>query len=238
MFVSTLSVYPDDAPPGCNEETPTHQPPFPDTEEITEESYGRIEGGVRARGAGRVPRPVPRRPARATSWARTTPRIDSPTGSAVPAAGGGCSLRDRRTNALQVVDVRDLGAFTLDHLEAGTDDVFGVVGPREPLTWSEALAALVEAGRAGHRARVGGRAVPAGAHRTTRTASCRSGISTTRACTAFDASKAVAAGLHHRPLARDDRRHARVGSRTWRAEGRSHARARTRVAADVERVGR
>ena len=67
------------------------------------------------------------------------------------AAGGrpDARARARRTNALQVVDVRDLGAFTLDHLEKGTNDVFGVVGPREPLTWGQALAALVEAGRAG-----------------------------------------------------------------------------------------
>ena len=42
-FISTLSVYPDDAPAGCNEESPTHQPPFPDTEEITDESYGPLK---------------------------------------------------------------------------------------------------------------------------------------------------------------------------------------------------
>ena len=34
-FVSTLSVLPDEAPPGSNEDTPLHQPPFPDTEEQT-----------------------------------------------------------------------------------------------------------------------------------------------------------------------------------------------------------
>ena len=42
-FISTLSVYPDDAPAGCDEGTPTHQPPFPDTEEITDESYGPLK---------------------------------------------------------------------------------------------------------------------------------------------------------------------------------------------------
>ena len=101
---------------------------------------------------------------------------------------------------IQVVDVRDLGAFTLDHLEAGTADLFGVVGPQEPLTWGEALPAIVEAGRAGTeliwvdapflQARVNevDGELPlwdidyAGLH-------------------SFDASKAIAAGLRHRSLA-------------------------------------
>ena len=103
-------------------------------------------------------------------------------------------------HALQVVDVRDLGAFTLDRVEAGTADVFGVVGPREPLTWGEALPALVTVADAGTelawvdapflRERINDEEgeLPLwdidypGLH-------------------SFDASKAVAAGLHHRPLA-------------------------------------
>ena len=42
-------------PGGSNEETPTHQPPFPDTEEITKESLRAVEGRVRARGADAFP---------------------------------------------------------------------------------------------------------------------------------------------------------------------------------------
>jgi len=101
---------------------------------------------------------------------------------------------------LQVVDVRDLGTFTLDQLEAGTSDVFGVVGPRDPLTWGEALPAIVDTGRSGTeltwvdasflqaRVKEEDGELPlwdidyAGLH-------------------SFDASKAIAAGLHHRPLA-------------------------------------
>jgi hypothetical protein len=33
-LVSTLGVHPDDIPAGWNEETPTYQPPFPDTGEV------------------------------------------------------------------------------------------------------------------------------------------------------------------------------------------------------------
>lgn len=148
VFISTLSVYPDDAPPGGTEQSPTRQPPFPDTEEITGESYGglkmacELEAQEAFPGACLVVRPGyivgPHDPSdRFTYWVRR-------------AAGGGRMLAPGpQDQPLQVVDVRDLGAFTLDHMEAGTSDVFGVVGPREPLTWGKALPSIVEAGGAG-----------------------------------------------------------------------------------------
>jgi 2'-hydroxyisoflavone reductase len=199
VFISTLSVYPDDAPAGGTEETPAHQPPFPDTEEITGESYGplkmacELEAQAAFPGRCLVVRPGyivgPHDPTdRFTYWVRR-------------AAGGGRMLAPGpQDQPLQVVDVRDLSAFTLDQLEAGTSDVFGVVGPRDPLTWGEALPAIVETGRSGAeltwvdasflQARVKDEdgELPlwdidyAGLH-------------------SFDASKAIAAGLHHRPLA-------------------------------------
>jgi hypothetical protein len=121
--------------------TPT-QPPFLDTEEITDESYGPLKVGWSARRS--TPWPVPGRPPgyivgphdpsdRFTYWVRRG------------AAGGRMLAPGPQDHALQVVDVRDLGAFTLDHVEAGTADIFGVVGPREPLTWGEAVPALVTA---------------------------------------------------------------------------------------------
>ncbi|MGZ5295393.1 MAG: epimerase [Actinomycetota bacterium] len=197
-FVSTLSVYPDDLPAGGTEQSPTHQPPFPDTEEVTAESYGplkvacELEAEAAFPGRCLVVRPGyivgPHDPTdRFTYWVRR-------------AAGGGRMLAPGpQDQALQIVDVRDLGAFTLDHVEAGTADVFGVVGPRERLTWSEALATLVDAGRAGTelawvdasflRGRVNEEdgELPLwdidypGLH-------------------GFDARKAVAAGLRHRPF--------------------------------------
>jgi nucleoside-diphosphate-sugar epimerase len=198
VFVSTLSVYPDDAPAGGTEQSPTRQPPFPDTEEITGESYGglkmacELEAQAAFPGACLVIRPGyivgPHDPSdRFTYWVRR-------------AAGGGRMLAPGpQDQPLQVVDVRDLGAFTLDHLEAGTAGVFGVVGPREPLTWGEALPAIVETGRSGaelvwvdapflqERVKEEDGELPLwdidypGLH-------------------SFDASKAIAAGLRHRPL--------------------------------------
>jgi 2'-hydroxyisoflavone reductase len=116
------------------------------------------------------------------------------------AAGGTMLAPGPHDHALQVVDARDLGAFTLDHVQAGTADVFGIVGPRDPLTWGEAVPALVAAAGADTelawvdapflRERINDEEgeLPLwdieypGLH-------------------SFDASKAIAAGLHHRPLA-------------------------------------
>jgi 2'-hydroxyisoflavone reductase len=199
-FVSTLSVYPDDLPPDGDEDSPVHGAPFPDTEEITDETYGplkvRCEQEALAGFAGRclIVRPgyivgPHDRSDRFTYWVRRA------------ATGGEMLVPAPSDLALQVVDVRDLGVFTLDHLEARTVDLFGAVGPAAPLTWEAFIASAVAAGGAKPdvawvdgdflRERLGDdveQALPLwdpayqGVHR-------------------FDVSKAVAAGLRHRPLA-------------------------------------
>jgi 2'-hydroxyisoflavone reductase len=198
-FVSSLSVLPDETPAGAHEETPTYQPPFPQTEEITNESYGPLKVACEREAADAFPgrclivRPGyivgPHDPTdRFTYWVRRA------------AAGGEMLAPGPGDGALQVVDVRDLGAFMLDRLEAGTAGTFGVVGPREPLTWAAFVdVALAAAGKATapvwvDRAFLEGElgdaiddALPLrdyaypGLHR-------------------YDASRAVAAGLRHRPL--------------------------------------
>ena len=42
-LVSTLSVHPDDLPAGATEATGVHQPPFPQTEQVTAETYGPLK---------------------------------------------------------------------------------------------------------------------------------------------------------------------------------------------------
>ncbi len=200
-YVSTLSVYPDDIGAGATEETPIHQPPFPETEEVTEVTYGPLKAACEAEALAAFPdrclivRPGyivgPHDPSdRFTYWVRRA------------AAGGAMLVPAPSDEALQVVDVRDLGIFTLDHLEARTHDVFGVVGPRDRLTWREAVTTMVEVGGAGTtvtevddaelRAALGDdiyEMLPLwdvefpGLHR-------------------FDGAKAVAAGLRHRPFER------------------------------------
>ena len=42
-FVSSISAHVEGIPPGGDEDSPIHQPPFPETEEITGETYGPLK---------------------------------------------------------------------------------------------------------------------------------------------------------------------------------------------------
>jgi 2'-hydroxyisoflavone reductase len=146
-LVSSLSVHPDDLPVGATEATPTYQPPFPDTEDVTEETYGPLkvacELEAAAAFAGRllVIRPGyivgPHDPTdRFTYWVRR-------------AAGGGEMLAAGPPDAsIQGIDARDLGAFALDRIEASDTDTYGVVGPAEEATLSGVLESARSAGEA------------------------------------------------------------------------------------------
>jgi nucleoside-diphosphate-sugar epimerase len=199
-YVSTLSVYPDDAPHGATETTPIHRPPWPDTEDVSDGSYGPLKAACEEVAAAGFPgRTLIVRPGyivgphdptdRFTCWVRR-------------AAGGGRMLAPGpKDQPLQVVDVRDLAAFTLDRLEAGAADVYGVVGPASPLTWGEALPAIVAA--------VGAETelvwAPADYLETELGEDRETALPLWDVefpgLHGFDASKAVAAGLRNRPFA-------------------------------------
>jgi 2'-hydroxyisoflavone reductase len=148
LFVSTLSVYPDDTPPGSDETAATHQSPFPDTEEVTGESYGPLKASCEnevvqaVNGRALLVRPGyivgPNDPTdRFTAWVRRA------------ASGGEMLVPGPRDEALQVIDVRDLGAFMLHLLETDATGVHNAVGPGEPLTMGEFVDTAVRAGGAG-----------------------------------------------------------------------------------------
>jgi 2'-hydroxyisoflavone reductase len=198
-FVSSLSVYPDDTPAGANEDSPTHGPPFPNTEEVDDQTYGPLKVACeREAELGFPGRSLIVRPGYIVGPHDTSDRFTYWIRRA--AQGGEMLAPAPEDEAIQVVDVRDLAAFMLDHLEARTNGVFGVVGPGAPLTWAGALSAAVAAGEAGTaltwvdpaflRAQLGERvesALPlwdveySGLHR-------------------FDAGRAMSAGLRHRPF--------------------------------------
>jgi 2'-hydroxyisoflavone reductase len=197
-FVSTLSVYPDEVLRGANEDTPVHQPPFPDSEQITGESYGPLkvasEREVARIFAGRslIVRPGyivgPHDPTdRFTYYLRRA------------SEGGEMLLPGPPAAPVQVVDVRDLGTFMLDRMEAGDAGLYGVVGPGQRATMADVLEDAREAAGAETAftwvtpeflAPFGDEVetwlpiwdVKFGVHE-------------------FDASRAMAAGLRHRPLA-------------------------------------
>jgi 2'-hydroxyisoflavone reductase len=147
-FVSSISVYPDDAPDHADERTTTHEPLTDGTEEITELTYGPLkvacERAAMDRFAGRclIVRPGyivgPHDPSdRFTYWVRRAAR------------GGTMLAPEPGAQPLQAVDARDLATFALDRLEAGDADTYHVVGPADPLTWADALPVLVDTAGAG-----------------------------------------------------------------------------------------
>ena len=146
-LVSSLSVHPDDLPVGATEETPAHQPPFPETEEVTDATYGPLkvacEVEAAAAFAGRllVIRPGyivgPHDPTdRFTYWVRRA------------AAGGEMLAAGPPDASIQGIDARDLGIFVLDRIEASDTDTYGVVGPAEPATTAGVLESARSAGDA------------------------------------------------------------------------------------------
>jgi 2'-hydroxyisoflavone reductase len=128
VFVSSLSVHRDDARPGATEDDDVHGPPFPETEEITEDTYGPLkvacEEVVRAAFGERalVVRPGliagPHDPTdRFTYWVR---RLGA--GSEVLAPGP-------PDYQVQWIDARDLAAFVLLLVERSVGGTFSVVAP-------------------------------------------------------------------------------------------------------------
>jgi 2'-hydroxyisoflavone reductase len=132
VFVSSLSAHRDDVRPGATEDDDVHQPPFPDTEEITDETYGPLKVAserVVVDGFGdraTIVRPGlivgPHDPTdRFTYWVR---RI---------AAGGRVLAPGPRDYDVQWIDARDLAAFVLLLVEGSTGGTYSVVGPPVPI---------------------------------------------------------------------------------------------------------
>ena len=198
-FVSSLSVHPEDLPVGATEETATLPPPSPDTEEVTDETYGPLKVATEREAAAAFPGGVlvirpgyivgPNDPTdRFTFWVRRAAARDEMLAPGPPDA------------PIQGIDARDLGAFVLDRIEAGDTDTYGVVGPGEPATIADVLSAARAAGEAdttftwvdpSFLAAIGG-------ERETWLPIWHPDLPGFHA---YDASKAMAAGLRPRPFA-------------------------------------
>lgn len=143
LFVSTTSVYPDAAPPPIDEDTPVHPPPDPVSDDVTGGSYGPLkvacELAVRERFGDRatIVRPGytvgPHDPTeRFVSWLRRA------------GSGGELFAPGPPDEPLQMIDVRDLGAFVLRLLRDDRRGTFVVVGPDEELTMRDFVDTAVE----------------------------------------------------------------------------------------------
>jgi 2'-hydroxyisoflavone reductase len=217
LFVSSLSAFPDDAPPGVTESHAAVDPAPEGVEEIGEETYGPLkvacEMAVERAMPGRalIVRPGfivgPNDPTdRFTYWIRR-------------AADGGRMLAPAPSDyVLQFVDVRDLAAFQLDMLERGETGLVHTVGPGEAAT----LGLLIEDARAAGPAELDVVWAEAEAIKEHTDVDLFEvfplWIGDIAGFHAFDASKAVGLGLRYRPVAetvRDTLAWDRERPQTW-----------------------
>jgi 2'-hydroxyisoflavone reductase len=135
-FISTISVYPDETTESFTETAPLREPAWDD--ELTMEKYGELKVAceqVATELAGDrllVIRPGyvvgPFDPThRFTYWVERVADGHSPMATPDTA------------QPLQCIDGRDLAAFTVKHMEAGTVDVFNATGPMPALTFGQVL---------------------------------------------------------------------------------------------------
>ena len=132
LFVSTLSVHPDEVEVGADEDAPLVGLPADGVEDVTDVTYGPLkvacERVVASSFADRalIVRPGlivgPHDPTdRFTYWVRRV------------AAGGEVLAPAPPEGLVQFIDVRDLAGFLLAHLEARTVGVFSAIAPPVPL---------------------------------------------------------------------------------------------------------
>jgi 2'-hydroxyisoflavone reductase len=131
-FVSSLSVHRDDARPEATEDDDVYGPPFPDTEEIRDDTYGPLKVASEREVSGAfgeralIVRPGlivgPNDPTdRFTYWVRRV------------AAGGEVLTPAPSDYPVQWIDARDLAAFLLSLCERGVGGTYSVVRPPVPI---------------------------------------------------------------------------------------------------------
>jgi 2'-hydroxyisoflavone reductase len=146
VFISSVSAHLDSARAGATEDDDVHQQPFPDTEEITWETYGPLkvasEHALESRGdAATVVRPHfivgPHDPTdRFTSWVRRA------------AAGDRVLAPGPADEPLQWIDARDLAAFLLHVCETDLAGTYNIATPPRRHTLGELLDTSANAGGA------------------------------------------------------------------------------------------
>jgi 2'-hydroxyisoflavone reductase len=139
-YVSSLSVHPDDLPVGANEDTPVHPPPYPETEDVTDEAYGPLKVASELEARSSFPdRTLVIRPGYIVGPHDPTDRF---TWWVRRAASGGRMVAAGPPDApIQGIDARDLGSFVIERIEAGDTSTYGVVGPSEPATFGDVIGA-------------------------------------------------------------------------------------------------
>jgi 2'-hydroxyisoflavone reductase len=143
VFISSISVFPDDVKPGADEGTPTQQLTEPGSEEVRKH-YGALKALCEQAAEAAMPgRTANVRPGlivgpgdptdRYTYW---PVRIDR---------GGEALAPGSPDDPVQYVDARDLAAWIVQAVERGTAGVFNATGPERPLGIGAMLASCAKA---------------------------------------------------------------------------------------------
>ena len=143
LFISTVSVYEEPAPPAIDEDAPLAALDDPTTEEVTGETYGGLKVLCEQVVNERYSDPIIIRPTyvvgphdythRFTYWVT---RI---------AEGGRVVAPDLPGYQIQVIDARDQARWAVELLEAGDSGTFHTVSPPPPFDFPAMLRAIVDA---------------------------------------------------------------------------------------------
>jgi nucleoside-diphosphate-sugar epimerase len=143
VYISSVSVYADLSKPGADESAPVSTIDDPTTEKIDGRTYGALKALTEKAAETAMPGKVavvrpglivgPEDPSdRFTYWPVRVAR------------GGEVLAPGSPDDPIQLIDVRDLGAFLVRLIEQRTTGVFNALGPDKPLTMGRTLDACKE----------------------------------------------------------------------------------------------
>jgi 2'-hydroxyisoflavone reductase len=146
IYISSISVYADTSKPGTDETATVATIDDPTTEKIDGRTYGALKALTEKAAETAMPGKVavvrpglivgPEDPSdRFTYWPWRV------------AQGGEVLAPGAPDDPIQLIDVRDLGAFLVQLIEDKTTGVFNALGPERPLAMGQTLAACQEASR-------------------------------------------------------------------------------------------
>ena len=145
IFISSISVYADNSVENQDETSRVATTPDPTVEKITEETFGPLKALCEQAVAKALPKGTtvvrpgyivgPDDPSgRFTYW---PVRLDR---------GGEALIPGGPKDPVQIIDVRDLGAWLITLIEEGTMGTFNAAGPRDRLAWGDLVDACQKAG--------------------------------------------------------------------------------------------
>lgn len=141
VYISSISVYTDTSKPGMDETAAVATIADETTEKITAETYGALKALCEKAAEATMPRKVAVvRPGLIVGPEDPTDRF---TYWPVRVAQGGEVLAPGSADdPVQLIDVRDLGAFLVRLIEDKATGVYNALGPEKPLTIGQTLEAL------------------------------------------------------------------------------------------------